>query len=68
MLVRLSQPVGAFLLAQQRGGEYRRIVSDQHIIARVREMASVDDMMDLRMLEILQLRRTKISDAFSFIP
>ncbi|KAG2341345.1 WD40 repeat-like protein [Suillus weaverae] len=53
MLVHLGQPFGALLLAQQRGGEYKRIASDQNIIARVRDMASVDDMMDVRTLEIL---------------
>ncbi|KAG1720150.1 hypothetical protein EDB19DRAFT_1965798 [Suillus lakei] len=49
LLARLAQPFRALLLAQQRGGEYKRIASDQNIIA------SVDDItrMDARMLEIL---------------
>ncbi|KAG1728180.1 uncharacterized protein EDB91DRAFT_1253601 [Suillus paluster] len=46
-------PFGAFLLAQQRGGEYRRIVSDCDIIAQVNDMASVHGTMDVRTLEIL---------------
>ncbi|KAG2349765.1 hypothetical protein BDR05DRAFT_252598 [Suillus weaverae] len=53
LIVRLGQPFGAFLLAQQRGGEYKRIASECDIIAQVRDMASVDNMMDVRTLEIL---------------
>ncbi|KAG1814093.1 hypothetical protein EV424DRAFT_1348915 [Suillus variegatus] len=53
LIVRLGQPFGALLLAQQWGGEYRRIASDNKIIAQVKDMTSVDDMMDVRMLEIL---------------
>ncbi|KAG1722583.1 hypothetical protein EDD22DRAFT_935209, partial [Suillus occidentalis] len=54
LLVRLSRPFGALLLAQQRGGEYRRIASDKEIIAQVSDIASVNvDMMDIRTLEIL---------------
>ncbi|KAG1807087.1 uncharacterized protein BJ212DRAFT_1485748 [Suillus subaureus] len=53
LLVRLSRPFGALLLAQQRGGEYKRIASDNNIIAQVRDTTSVDDMMDVRTLEIL---------------
>ncbi|KAG2341450.1 WD40 repeat-like protein [Suillus weaverae] len=53
LIVRLGQPFGALLLAQQWGGEYKRIASDNNIIAQVRDMASVDDMMNVRMLEIL---------------
>ncbi|KAG0700940.1 hypothetical protein DFH29DRAFT_1080368 [Suillus ampliporus] len=53
LIVRLGQPFGALLLAQQHGGEYNRIASDKNIIARVRDMAAVRDMMDVRMLEIL---------------
>ncbi|KAG0703280.1 hypothetical protein DFH29DRAFT_917207 [Suillus ampliporus] len=51
-MVRLGQPFGALFLAQQRGGEYKRIASDHNILARVRDMTSVDDMMDVRTLEI----------------
>ncbi|KAG1824436.1 uncharacterized protein BJ212DRAFT_1320125 [Suillus subaureus] len=46
-------PFSALLLAQQRGGEYMRIASDHDIIAQVKDMASVDNMMDVRTLEIL---------------
>ncbi|KAG0692918.1 hypothetical protein DFH29DRAFT_447081 [Suillus ampliporus] len=53
LIVRLGQPFGALLLAQQYGGEYKRIASDNNIIARVRDMAAVRDMMDVRTLEIL---------------
>jgi hypothetical protein len=53
LIVRLGQPFGAFLLAQQRGGEYKRIASDHDIIAQVKDMASVRNMMDVRILEIL---------------
>ncbi|KAJ8582288.1 hypothetical protein M405DRAFT_800481 [Rhizopogon salebrosus TDB-379] len=53
LIVRLGQPFGVFLLAQQRGGEYKRIASDHDIIAQVTDMASVLCMMDVRTLEIL---------------
>ncbi|KAG0701869.1 heterokaryon incompatibility protein-domain-containing protein [Suillus ampliporus] len=53
LVVRLGQPFGALLLAQQRGGEYKRIASDHNIIAHVKDMASVANMMDVRTLEIL---------------
>ncbi|KAG1895456.1 uncharacterized protein F5891DRAFT_1175640 [Suillus fuscotomentosus] len=46
LVVRLGQPFRALLLAQQRGGEYKRIASDCNIIARVRDMTRVNDMMD----------------------
>ncbi|KAG1739462.1 uncharacterized protein EDB91DRAFT_386645 [Suillus paluster] len=52
LMVRLGQPFGALFLAQQRGGEYKRIASDRSIIARVRDMTSVDGMTDVRTLEI----------------
>jgi len=54
LLVRLARPFGALLLAQQRGREYKRIASDNNIIAQARDMTSVvDDMMNVRMVEIL---------------
>jgi hypothetical protein len=53
LIVRLGQPFSAFLLAQQRGGEYKRIASDHDIIARVKDVTSVHSMMDIRTLEIL---------------
>ncbi|KAG0698731.1 hypothetical protein DFH29DRAFT_1071033 [Suillus ampliporus] len=46
-------PFGALLVAQQQGGEYKRIASDHNIIARVKDMVSVGNMMDVRTLEIL---------------
>jgi hypothetical protein len=52
LIVRLGQPFSAFFLMQQRGGEYKRIASDQNIIAQVKDMTSVNDMMDIRTLEI----------------
>ncbi|KAG1768783.1 hypothetical protein EDD22DRAFT_967192 [Suillus occidentalis] len=53
LIARLEQPFGAFLLAQQRGGEYQRIASDHDIIAQVKleDLSSIMDM--VRTLEIL---------------
>ncbi|KAG0695824.1 hypothetical protein DFH29DRAFT_1072363 [Suillus ampliporus] len=53
LIARLGQPFSAFLLAQQRGGEYKRIASDHVIISQVKDIAAVHDMMDVRVLEIL---------------
>jgi hypothetical protein len=53
LIVRLGQPFSAFLLVQQRGREYKRIASDHGIIAQVKDVDSVDGMMDVRTLEIL---------------
>ncbi|KAG0705623.1 hypothetical protein DFH29DRAFT_1067387 [Suillus ampliporus] len=53
LIVRLGQPFRAILLAQHRGGEYKRIASDRDIVAQVKDMTSVHNMMDLRTLEIL---------------
>jgi hypothetical protein len=50
LLVRLRQPFSAFLLAQQRSGEYKRIASDHDIIGQV---SDVGDPMDIRTVEIL---------------
>jgi hypothetical protein len=52
-VVRLGQPFWALLLAQQRGGEYKRVASDHSIIAQVKDRVSVRNMMDVRTLEIL---------------
>ncbi|KIK34008.1 hypothetical protein CY34DRAFT_38953, partial [Suillus luteus UH-Slu-Lm8-n1] len=41
LVVRLGQPFGALLLAQQRGGEYKRVASDRLIVARVKDVASI---------------------------
>ncbi|KAG1743316.1 heterokaryon incompatibility protein-domain-containing protein [Suillus paluster] len=59
LIVRLGQPFGALLLAQQRGGEYKRIASDRKIMARVKGMTGDKDMtavyskMKIGTLEIL---------------
>ncbi|KAG2338323.1 hypothetical protein BDR05DRAFT_705075 [Suillus weaverae] len=53
LLVHLGQPFGAFLLARQRGGEYKRVASDRDIIAQVKDVASVRDLMAVRTIEIL---------------
>ncbi|KAG2339607.1 hypothetical protein BDR05DRAFT_615419 [Suillus weaverae] len=53
LIIRLGQPFGAFLLARQRCGEYKRIASDHDIVARVKDVTSVHSMMDIRTLEIL---------------
>ncbi|KAG0702635.1 hypothetical protein DFH29DRAFT_491556 [Suillus ampliporus] len=53
LIARLGQPFGALLLARQRDGKYKRIASDNNIIAQVRDVASIHDMMDVRTLEIL---------------
>ncbi|KAG1734483.1 hypothetical protein EDB19DRAFT_1152663 [Suillus lakei] len=48
-----GQPFGAFLLARQRSGEYKRIASDYDIIAQAKDVTSLHSMVDIRMLEIL---------------
>ncbi|KAG1785533.1 uncharacterized protein HD556DRAFT_1314161 [Suillus plorans] len=53
LLVRLGQPFSAFLLAQQRSGEYKRIATDHDIIGQVQDVVSVGDSMDIRTIEIL---------------
>lgn len=53
LLVLLGQPFGAFLLARQRGTEYKRVASDCNIIAQVKDVATVRDLMDVRTIEIL---------------
>jgi len=52
MIVRLGQPFGALLLAQQRGVGYKRIASDYHIIPQVKDITSFDNI-DIETLEIL---------------
>ncbi|KAG1887869.1 hypothetical protein F4604DRAFT_1675013 [Suillus subluteus] len=51
LLVRLGQPFGAFLLAQQRVGEYKRIASDHNIVAQVKD--TFIDNIDIGTVEIL---------------
>jgi hypothetical protein len=53
LIARLGQPFGAFLLAQQRGGEYTRIATDHDIIAQVKDGTSICEMMNVKTLEIL---------------
>ncbi|KAG2349796.1 hypothetical protein BDR05DRAFT_972738 [Suillus weaverae] len=50
LIVRLGQPFGTIFLAQQHGGEYKRITSDHDIMAWVKDIASIHD---IRTLEIL---------------
>ncbi|KAG2358620.1 heterokaryon incompatibility protein-domain-containing protein, partial [Suillus spraguei] len=52
LMVRLGQPFDAFSLAQQRVREYKRIASDYNIVAQVKDITSVDDMV-IRTVEIL---------------
>ncbi|KAG2339568.1 hypothetical protein BDR05DRAFT_1003235 [Suillus weaverae] len=52
LIVRLGQPFSAFLLARQRNGEFKRIASNHDIIAQVKDMTSIGDMMDIRILAI----------------
>ncbi|KAG2039978.1 hypothetical protein BDR03DRAFT_950756 [Suillus americanus] len=53
LIVRLGQPFSAFLLVRQRDGEFKRTASDHDIIGMVKDITSVDNMMDIRTLEIL---------------
>ncbi|KAG2143535.1 uncharacterized protein EDB93DRAFT_1251951 [Suillus bovinus] len=53
LLVRLGQPFAAFLLARQCGGEYKRVASEADIIVQVKDIGSVQDLMDIRTIEIL---------------
>jgi hypothetical protein len=53
LIVRLGQSFSALLLAQQRIGEYKRVASDCNIIAQVKNMVDVDNMMNIRTFEIL---------------
>ncbi|KAG1722080.1 uncharacterized protein EDB91DRAFT_1256240 [Suillus paluster] len=53
LMVSLGQPFAAFLLVQLRKGEYKRIASDHDIIAQVNDVASFNNIMDVRTVEIL---------------
>jgi hypothetical protein len=53
LIIRLGQLFSAILLAQQRGGEYKRIASDHDSIVQFEDMASVDNLTSIRTLEIL---------------
>ncbi|KAG1809212.1 hypothetical protein EV424DRAFT_1646620 [Suillus variegatus] len=52
LMVHLGQAFSALLVAQQRVGEYKRVASDQYIIAQVKDPASID-IMNIRTLDIL---------------
>jgi len=53
LVVDLGQPFRALLLVAARGREYNRIATDHDIVAQVKNMASVRDLMDVKTLEIL---------------
>ncbi|KAG1747253.1 uncharacterized protein EDB91DRAFT_1345292 [Suillus paluster] len=54
LMVRLGQPFGAFLLTRQPNGEYTRIASDYSIIAQVKDVTSIPNIMSgVRIVEIL---------------
>ncbi|KAH7908803.1 hypothetical protein BJ138DRAFT_311227 [Hygrophoropsis aurantiaca] len=50
LIARLKQPFAALLLMRQRSGEYKRIASDNDIIARVRD---VNMLTDIRSIDII---------------
>ncbi|KAG1785781.1 uncharacterized protein HD556DRAFT_1456313 [Suillus plorans] len=52
LMVHLGQAFSALLVAQQRVGEYKRVASDQYIIAQVKHPASID-ITNIRTLDIL---------------
>ncbi|KAG1895868.1 uncharacterized protein F5891DRAFT_1056442 [Suillus fuscotomentosus] len=52
LMVHLGQAFSALLVAQQRVGEYKRVASDQYIIAQVKDPASID-ITNIRTLDIL---------------
>ncbi|KIK45230.1 hypothetical protein CY34DRAFT_801852 [Suillus luteus UH-Slu-Lm8-n1] len=52
LIVRLGQPFSALLLARQHSGEYKRIASNRDIVAQVKDVTSIRDIMDIRTLEI----------------
>ncbi|KAG1791546.1 uncharacterized protein HD556DRAFT_642316 [Suillus plorans] len=52
LMVHLGQAFSALLIAQQHVGEYKRVASDQYIIAQVKDPASID-IMNIRTLDIL---------------
>ncbi|KAG1785874.1 uncharacterized protein HD556DRAFT_1450312 [Suillus plorans] len=53
LMVHLGQAFSALLVAQQRVGEYKRVASDQYIIAQVKDPASIDITMNIGTLDIL---------------
>jgi hypothetical protein len=52
LMVHLGQAFSALLVAQQRVGEYKRVASDQYIIAQVKRPASIN-IMNIGTLDIL---------------
>ncbi|KAG1897551.1 uncharacterized protein F5891DRAFT_1047850, partial [Suillus fuscotomentosus] len=53
LMVHLGQVFSALLVAQQHVGEYKRVASDQYIIAQVKDPASIDITMNIGTLDIL---------------
>ncbi|KAG1858585.1 hypothetical protein C8R48DRAFT_775022 [Suillus tomentosus] len=53
LMVHLGQAFSALLVAQQHVGEYKRVASDQYIIAQVKDPASIDITMNIGTLDIL---------------
>ncbi|KAG2093341.1 uncharacterized protein F5147DRAFT_721169 [Suillus discolor] len=51
-MVHLGQAFSALLVVQQHVGEYKRVASDQYIIAQVKDLASID-ITSIRTLDIL---------------
>ncbi|KAG1861914.1 hypothetical protein C8R48DRAFT_710682 [Suillus tomentosus] len=51
-MVHLGQAFSALLLAQQHVGEYKRVASDQYIIAQMKDPASID-ITNIKTLDIL---------------
>lgn len=44
LAIHLGQPFSGFLLERQHNNEYKRIASDRYIIARIKDMAAVHNM------------------------
>jgi hypothetical protein len=53
LIAHLGQPFSAILLGQQQGGAYKRVASDQNIIAQVKNTTAVCDIKDVRILDIV---------------
>jgi hypothetical protein len=64
LIIRLGQPFSAILLARQRGGEYKRTASDHDIIVQFKDMASLDNLTDIRALEICCMYFETVDEQF----
>ncbi|KAG1908900.1 uncharacterized protein F5891DRAFT_995821 [Suillus fuscotomentosus] len=53
LIVNLGQPFSVFLLERQHEGEFKRIASDHDIIAQVKDIDSINYLMDIRILDLL---------------